>query len=44
VRKLVQPHLKGAQKVDHRPWQEVLAKEGLYGRYLDEFQTSGQEE
>ncbi len=44
VRKLVQPHLKGAQKVEHRPWREVLAKEGLYGRYLDEFQASGQEE
>jgi dTMP kinase len=44
VRKLVQPHLKGAQKVDHRPWREVLAKEGLYGRYLDEFQAGGEEE
>ena len=35
VRKLIQPHLKGAQKVEHRPWREVLAKEGLHGRYLD---------
>src|SRR5262245_24164423 len=44
VRKLVQLHLKGAQKVDHRPWREVLAKEGLYGRYLDEIQASSEEE
>jgi hypothetical protein len=34
VRRLVQPHLKGALKVEHRPWREVLAKEGLHGRYL----------
>ena len=43
MRKLVQPHLKGAQKVDHRPWRDVLAKEGLHGRYLGEIQT-GQED
>ena len=37
VRRLVQPLLKGALRVEHRPWREVLAKEGLHGRYL----TSG---
>ncbi len=36
MRKLVQPHLRSALKVQHRPWREVLAKEGLHGRYLDE--------
>lgn len=35
VRKLVLPHLKGARKVDQRPWREVLSKEGLHGRYLN---------
>ncbi|MGH2522828.1 MAG: hypothetical protein ACRDH2_10035, partial [Anaerolineales bacterium] len=35
VRKLILPHLKGAQKVEHRPWRGVLAKEGLQGRYLE---------
>jgi dTMP kinase len=35
MRKLILPHLKGVQKVEHRPWREVLAKEGLHGRYLD---------
>jgi dTMP kinase len=35
VRKLVTPHLRGVQKVEHRPWREVLSKEGLHGRYLD---------
>jgi dTMP kinase len=34
MRRLVQPYLKGALKVENRPWREVLAKEGLYGRYL----------
>jgi len=34
VRRLIQPHLKGALKVEHRPWREVLAKEGLHGSYL----------
>ena len=34
VRRLVQPYLKGALKVEQRPWREVLAKEGLHGRYL----------
>jgi len=34
VRRLVLPHLKGALKVENRPWRQVLAKEGLHGRYL----------
>jgi dTMP kinase len=36
IRKLLTPYLKGAQKVEHKPWREVLAKEGLYGRYLND--------
>lgn len=35
MRKLILPHLKGVQKVEHRPWRAVLAKEGLHGRYLN---------
>ncbi|MBI3360172.1 MAG: thymidylate kinase [Chloroflexi bacterium] len=35
MRKLIAPHLRGARKVEHRPWREVLSKEGLHGRYLD---------
>lgn len=35
LRRLVTPHLKGTLRVEHRPWREVLAKEGLQGRYLD---------
>lgn len=35
IRRLVEPHLKGVPKVDHSPWREVLAKEGLHGRYLE---------
>jgi dTMP kinase len=34
VRRLVLPHLKGALKVQPKPWRAVLAKEGLHGRYL----------
>jgi hypothetical protein len=34
VRALVSPHLRNVKKVDLMPWREVLAKEGLYGRYL----------
>lgn len=34
VRALVSPHLKGLTRVNLLPWREVLAKEGLYGRYL----------
>jgi len=40
MRQLVQPHLRGAMKVAHRPWREVLAKEGLHGRYLDDMQPA----
>jgi dTMP kinase len=43
VRRLVMPHLKGAQKVHHRPWRAVLAKEGLHGRYLATPSNSGKE-
>lgn len=35
IRKLVAPHLKGAQEVEHSAWRGVLAKEGLHGRYLE---------
>lgn len=35
VRKLVLPHLRGVQKVEHRPWREVLSSEGLHGHYLE---------
>jgi hypothetical protein len=34
VRALVTPHLKGVTRANLLPWREVLAKEGLYGRYL----------
>ncbi len=34
VRALVSPHLRGLTRVNLLPWREVLAKEGLYGRYL----------
>ena len=44
VRRLILPHLRGAQKVEHRPWREVLAKEGLHGRYLDSMlQVNGED-
>jgi dTMP kinase len=43
VRRLVLPHLKGALKVQHRPWRAVLAKEGLHGRYLPAAGGAGQE-
>ncbi len=35
IRRLVAPHLRGAQEVEHSPWREVLAQEGLHGRYLE---------
>jgi dTMP kinase len=35
VRRMISPLLKGALKVEHRPWREVLAREGLQGRYLN---------
>jgi dTMP kinase len=34
VRALVTPHLRGLLQSNLSPWREVLAKEGLYGRYL----------
>jgi dTMP kinase len=34
VRTLLMPHLKGLLKGNPSPWRDVLAKEGLYGRYL----------
>jgi len=34
VRALVVPHLHNALKADLSPWRDVLAREGLYGRYL----------
>ncbi len=40
--KLLTPYLKGAQKVEHKPWREVLAKEGLYGRYLNDVAGEGE--
>jgi dTMP kinase len=36
VRALVMPHLRGILASNLSPWREVLAKEGLYGRYLTE--------
>jgi dTMP kinase len=35
VRTLIMPHLKNLLRGDVAPWREVLAREGLYGRYLD---------
>jgi dTMP kinase len=43
VRRLVTPHLKGARKVEHRPWRAVLAREGLHGRYLNTAAAGGEE-
>ena len=34
VRTLVMPHLRKVPKVNLSPWRDVLAKEGLHGRYL----------
>ena len=34
VRTLVTPHLRHVPRVNLSPWRDVLAKEGLYGRYL----------
>jgi dTMP kinase len=34
VRALLMPHLHNLQKGTPSPWQQVLTKEGLYGRYL----------
>jgi dTMP kinase len=43
VRRMISPLLKGALKVEHRPWREVLAKEGLQGRYLNTTSAGGKE-
>jgi hypothetical protein len=34
VRTLVMPHLRKVPRVNLSPWRDVLAKEGLHGRYL----------
>lgn len=36
VRKIISPLLTGALRVEPSAWREVLAKESVYGRYLDE--------
>ena len=36
VRELIAPLLPGALRVEPSAWREVLAKESIYGRYLDE--------
>ena len=36
VRELIEPLLPGALRVEPSAWREVLAKESIYGRYLDE--------
>ena len=36
VRELITPLLSGALRVEPSAWREVLAKESIYGRYLDE--------
>jgi dTMP kinase len=41
VRELVQPHLEGALKVNLRAWRDVLTKESLLGRYLEEIGANG---
>jgi dTMP kinase len=43
VRRMISPLLKGALKVEHRPWREVLAREGLQGRYLNTTSAGGKE-
>jgi len=34
VRALLLPHLHGLLTANLSPWRDVLAREGLYGRYL----------
>jgi hypothetical protein len=41
VRTIVQPHLADALCSARRGWREVLAAEGLEGRYLDEMLAPG---
>lgn len=36
VREIIRPQLSGALRVEPSAWREVLAKESVYGRYLDE--------
>jgi dTMP kinase len=36
VREIISPLLSGALRVEPSAWREVLAKESVYGRYLDE--------
>jgi dTMP kinase len=36
VREIITPLLSGALRVEPSAWREVLAKESVYGRYLDE--------
>lgn len=35
VRAILRPHLQGALRMESNPWRQVLAAEGLSGRYLD---------
>ena len=39
VREIVAPHLEGVLRAERSAWREVLAKEHLYGRYLQEIGT-----
>jgi len=41
VRAIVEPHLDDALHAERRGWREVLAAEGLEGRYLDEIGAAG---
>jgi len=41
VRALAMPHLSNLLKANLSPWREVLAREGLYGRYLRSAQGQG---
>jgi len=42
VRKIVEPHLGEALKAEPRGWRQVLASEGLQGRYLEDFVAPGE--
>lgn len=41
VRDLIRPHLEGALMAETNPWRNVLAQEGLSGRYLDSLVQAG---
>ncbi len=43
VRRIVEPHLSNVLRADSSGWREVLAKEGLHGRYLQEMFPTEQE-